>query len=125
MAKQYDTFDEFWPFYVLEHAQAGTRILHFIGTSLLLTCLFAIFFVGSFWFLFLGVLFAYGCAWAGHFLVEKNRPATFKYPFFSLAGDFKMYCLMLTGRMTQEVERCKLHRRKLHKKGTASRSLRS
>jgi hypothetical protein len=106
MAKQFKNFAEFWPFYVMEHAKAGTRLLHFIGTSLLLICLATIFLMGSAWFLMLGVVLAYGFAWTGHFLVEKNRPATFKYPFFSLAGDFKMYALMLTGKMNQEVERC-------------------
>jgi hypothetical protein len=107
MAKQYRSFAEFWPFYVMEHAKAGTRILHFIGTSLLFICLAAIFVLGSAWFLLFGVVFAYGCAWTGHFLVEKNRPATFKYPFLSLAGDFKMYGMMLAGKMDQEVDRCR------------------
>jgi hypothetical protein len=108
MAKQFKSFSEFWPFYAMEHAKGGTRLLHFIGTSLLLICLAAIFVLDSAWFLLLGIFFAYGFAWTGHFLVEKNRPATFKYPFFSLAGDFRMYGMMLTGKMEKEVERLKL-----------------
>ena len=108
MSKQYNSFAEFWPFYVMEHAKSGTRLLHFIGTSLLLICIAAIFLSRSAWFLLFGVLLAYGCAWTGHFLIEKNRPATFKYPFLSLAGDFRMYGMMLAGKMEQEVERCRV-----------------
>jgi hypothetical protein len=105
MATKYRTFSEFWPFYVLEHSQPGTRQLHFIGTTLLFICLAAIPLIGSVWFLLIGIVTAYGCAWIGHFLIEKNRPATFKYPFLSLAGDFKMYAMMLAGKMDREVER--------------------
>lgn len=46
-----------------------------------------------------GVVFAYGCAWIGHFGVEKNRPATFKYPVWSLAGDFRMWSHMVRGKL--------------------------
>jgi hypothetical protein len=104
MATNYRNFAEFWPFYVLEHSKPGTRKLHFIGTTLLLINLIAIPVTRSVWFLLSGIVAAYGCAWIGHFVIEKNRPATFKYPFFSLLGDFKMYALMLTGKMDREVE---------------------
>lgn len=104
MMERYRSFSEFWPFYVLEHSKPGTRKLHFIGTSLLFICLVTILLTGSLWFLFAGIVAAYGCAWIGHFFIEKNRPATFKYPFFSLVGDFKMYAMMLSGKMDREVE---------------------
>lgn len=103
MAK-YRSFSEFWPFYVLEHSKPGTRKLHFIGTTLLFICLVAIPLTRSMWFLLAGIIAAYGCAWIGHFFVEKNRPATFQYPFLSLLGDFKMYAMMLTGKMDREIE---------------------
>jgi hypothetical protein len=106
MSKRFDSFAEFWPFYVMEHSRSGTRVLHFIGTSLLWICIALIFLSKSAWFLLLGVVLGYGCAWTGHFFIQKNRPATFKYPFFSLAGDFKMYALMITGKMGKEIERC-------------------
>jgi hypothetical protein len=110
MSKRFDTFAEFWPFYVMEHSRSGTRILHFIGTTLLWICIALMIFSGSAWFLLFGVVLAYGFAWTGHFFIEKNRPATFKHPFFSLVGDFKMYALMITGKMGKEIERCAAQR---------------
>jgi hypothetical protein len=107
MMERYRSFSEFWPFYVLEHSKPGTRKLHFIGTTLLFLCLAAIPLTRSLWFLLIGIVAAYGCAWIGHFFVEKNRPATFQYPFLSLLGDFKMYAMMLAGKMDQEIENLK------------------
>ena len=106
--KEYKDFKEFWPFYVLEHSQKGTRLLHFIGTTMLFLFVALAFRNASPLFLLAGIVSAYGCAWAGHFVIEKNRPATFQYPLLSLMGDFKMYALMLTGRMGTEVEKMKL-----------------
>ncbi len=108
MTKQYTTFDQFWPYYVLEHSQRGTRLLHFAGTSLLFLLLIHAILTQSLWSMLAGVICGYAFAWIGHFCFEKNRPATFQYPFFSLIGDFKMYGLMWTGKMGQEVERMKL-----------------
>jgi hypothetical protein len=99
------TFEEFWPFYVSQHRRAGTRLTHFAGTTLGLL-FFADAAVTALPLLLLyGLLAAYGLAWAGHFFIEKNRPATFQYPFWSFVGDLKMYGLMWRGRMTAEVER--------------------
>lgn len=98
------TFEEFWPYYVGEHRNKLNRTLHVVGTSL------AIFFLtwavtsGRFMFVIVALLFGYGFAWIGHFFVEKNKPATFKHPLWSLVGDFKMLALVLTGRM--EAENC-------------------
>ncbi len=103
--KKYLTFSEFWPFYVAEHSRRGTRILHFLGTTLFFIFLSKALFYQSLKDLIPAVALAYGCAWTGHFLIEKNRPATFQYPLFSLMGDFKMYWLMLRGRMKGEVLR--------------------
>jgi hypothetical protein len=110
MAERLETFADFWPFYVMEHSLPMTRHLHFIGTTLLLPCLIEAIRTSSGWFLLLGMAFAYGFAWTGHFFVEKNRPATFRHPLFSLIGDFKMYGMMWARRMDQEVERCRLAR---------------
>ena len=96
---QYRTFHDFYPFYLTEHSRSGTRRLHFAGTLLvLLTLAYAI--AARRWGLLVLVpLFGYGFAWAGHFFVERNRPATFQYPLYSLAGDFRMFADMLRGRV--------------------------
>jgi len=99
------TFSEFWPFYLAEHSKSGTRALHFIGTTLLLICLCLALYHASIFFILYGVFCGYGFAWIGHFFVEKNRPATFQYPIYSLMGDFKMYGLMMTGRLGKLPER--------------------
>ncbi|MBX3281319.1 MAG: DUF962 domain-containing protein [Acidobacteria bacterium] len=99
------TYAEFWDFYVAEHSKPLTRILHFAGTTLGIALL--IYFVASGrWYLFpLFFVVGYAFAWFAHFVVEKNRPATFKYPVWSFISDFKMIAYMLAGRMGKEVER--------------------
>jgi hypothetical protein len=98
--EEYRTFEDFYPFYLSEHSRSGTRRLHFVGTLLvLLTAVFAL--VTRRWgFLALVPLFGYGLAWVGHFAVEKNRPATFQHPIYSLAGDFRMFADMVRGRVS-------------------------
>ena len=93
------SFEEFWPYYLGEHSNPVCRILHFVGTTGALT-LAGIAAVTLNPFLLLPALVCgYGFAWIGHFFIEKNRPATFKYPLWSLRGDFKLYGLMLRGKM--------------------------
>ncbi len=99
------SFKEFWPFYVREHAHPTNRGLHFIGSTLGLVCLVLAFSIGSMWLLPTGLVFGYGFAWVGHFFIEHNKPATFQYPIWSLCADWKMWALMLTGRMEPEVRR--------------------
>ncbi|MDJ0928989.1 MAG: DUF962 domain-containing protein [Gammaproteobacteria bacterium] len=102
--KTYQTFADFWPHYVREHSLLLTRQFHFVGTLLALVCVTgAVIFD---WRLVLVAFVAgYGPAWISHFLIEKNRPATFTYPVWSLLADFRMFWFMLTGRMTAEVTR--------------------
>src|SRR5918993_4610438 len=97
------SFEEFWPYYVEEHSQPATRALHFAGTAAALACLAALAAKGKWKWLPLALAPGYAAAWAGHFLVEKNRPATFKYPLWSLMADQKMFALMLTRRMEEEI----------------------
>lgn len=103
--RRMETFAEFWPFYVGEHSKPGTRALHVAGSSL------GLLFVGLAAArrrpaLLLAALAAgYGFAWVGHFFVEKNRPATFRYPLWSFLGDWKMFALTCRGRMGAEIER--------------------
>ena len=98
------TFEEFWPFYVSQHSRSSTRALHFAGTTMVLGSL-AAGLLASPWLVLAAFPLGYGPAWIGHFFFEKNRPATFTYPLWSLRGDFRMYVLMLTGRMAPEVDR--------------------
>lgn len=103
--KRINSFAEFWPYYVREHAAPGCRALHFIGSTLGLVCLLATFITGKLWLILLGFALGYGFAWTGHFFIEHNRPATFQYPLWSFRADWKMWWLTLVGRMRLEVER--------------------
>ncbi len=96
---KFKTFEDFYPFYLGEHSNLQNRRLHFIGTSFVIVLIFAIFFTGNWWLLWLVPLMGYGFAWYGHFIVEKNRPATFKHPIYSLMGDFRMFWDILTGKI--------------------------
>jgi len=99
------TYAEFWEFYLQEHSRPLTRLLHLTGTFLGLGLMIYFVSVGR-WYLFLIFpLIGYSFAWFAHFVVEKNRPATFKYPLWSFISDFRMIWFMLTGRMAREVER--------------------
>jgi hypothetical protein len=101
------SFEEFWPFYVAEHSQPKTRALHFAGTAAALACIGALAAKGKWKWLPVALVPGYAAAWAAHFLVEKNRPATFKYPLWSFMADQKMFALMLSQRMEEEIERIK------------------
>ncbi|ABC64030.1 DUF962 domain-containing protein [Erythrobacter litoralis] len=103
--RAYRSFAEFWPFYLKEHSKPETRALHYVGTSLVVAiALYAV--VAQQWLLLIALpLAGYFFAWIAHFGVEKNRPATFTYPLWSLAADFKMWGLWLTGRLKPELEK--------------------
>lgn|SRR5690554_4503623 len=96
--KKYTSFDEFYPYYLTEHRQKGTRILHFIGTSGFFALVIAAIISQNWWLILGGIVFAYGCAWVGHFFIEKNKPATFQYPLWSLMSDFKLYFEIIAGK---------------------------
>ena len=100
------SFSEFWPFYCRAHSRRATRWLHFAGSvsgPLLAAAAWGA--TGSALSLLLWPVVGYGFAWPAHFLVEKNRPATFGHPFWSLRADYRMVALMLAGRMDDEVAR--------------------
>lgn len=104
MVPKLTTYEEFWPYYVSEHSLPTTRTLHFVGTALVLACV-ALGLLVSPWWLLAAPLAGYGFAWVGHFFFERNRPATFTYPLWSLRADFRMFRLILLGRMRPELER--------------------
>ena len=98
MPAQSLTFSEFYPRYLREHSRRGTRVLHFVGTTLFILGLGQLLRTGNWNWLGGGVVAAYGFAWVGHFFVEHNRPATFLHPWYSLLGDFRMYFDLWRGR---------------------------
>jgi hypothetical protein len=104
MEKRFQSFGEFYPFYLTEHQNPTSRLLHFIGTSLFFMFLITAFVTGNFNLLWFCPLMGYGFAWVGHFFYEKNKPATFQYPLWSLASDFKLYFQILGGKQKLKVK---------------------
>jgi len=98
MNSRYQNFSEFWPFYLSQHQNPDCRRLHVVGSFLGSMCLALAFFFGTTWIL-VGLSIGYACAWIGHFVFEKNRPATFQYPLWSFVADYKMSYEILTGRL--------------------------
>ena len=109
--KRIENYREFWDFYVSEHQQPITRYLHFVGTTLGIVLLVFLVRGGHWLYLPLCLVVGYAFAWFSHFFVEKNKPASFKYPWWSFISDYKMLWFMLTGRMDAEVERVILQKR--------------
>ena len=97
--KQFNSFAEFYPYYLKEHGNSTCRRLHFIGTTLVIGLLAYAIGRGSLGLLLAIPIAGYSFAWIGHFFFEKNRPATFKHPFYSLLGDFVMYRDMILGKV--------------------------
>ncbi len=101
----YKTYEEFWPFYLGEHSKPATRMFHFVGTTLALIDIGLAIVLLDPMLLIAAPIAAYGFAWVSHFFIEKNRPATFTYPWWSLKGDIRMYWLIATGRIGAELAR--------------------
>jgi hypothetical protein len=99
-AKQFDSFSDFYPYYLQEHANATCRILHFIGSWLVLGVIGLSIYSSNAALLWLIPIIGYGFAWVGHFFFEKNKPATFKHPFYSLLGDWVMFKDILVGKVS-------------------------
>lgn len=95
----YGSVAEFYPFYLSQHASRTNRRLHFVGTTVVIALIVAAVISGNYLLLLALPVAGYGFAWMGHFAFEKNKPATFTYPFYSLACDFVMYKDMLLGRI--------------------------
>src|SRR5215216_93686 len=93
------SFAEFYPFYLSEHRHPVSRVLHYIGTWGAVLCVAAFAVTGNFWWLAGSGLSGYSFAWLGHFRFEHNRPATFRYPFYSLASDFRMWWELNLGKL--------------------------
>ncbi len=103
-AWQMRSFAEFWPYYLREHSQPATRYIHVAGTVTGLA-LIAASFLGGPMLALVGVMVGYALAWVAHFQIERNRPATFSHPLWSLLGDLRMTALFLGGRLNGELRR--------------------
>ena len=97
--RRFASFREFYPFYLSEHANRTSRRLHFIGSCGVLVVVATAIASANAWWLLAALVCGYGFAWVGHFFFEKNRPATFRHPFYSFAGDWVMFVDILRGRV--------------------------
>ena len=98
--RAFKSFEQFYPFYLGEHSNRVCRRLHFLGSSLALSCLALLALTGNAWWLLAGLVCGYGFAWLGHFAFEKNKPASFKRPLYSFMGDWVMFKDILTGKIS-------------------------
>lgn len=103
--QRFSSFRQFWPYYLQEHARAGTRVLHYIGTSLVLAITGLLIASGDWRMLPALPIAGYGFAWAGHMLVEHNRPATFRHPLWSLGADFLLWYRFVMGHSGHDLRR--------------------
>jgi len=96
---QFATFAAFYPFYLAEHRNRVCRRLHFAGSVIVIATLVTAFITREPWWLAVAPVAGYGLAWIGHFFFERNRPATFSHPFYSLLGDWVMFRDLLWGKL--------------------------
>ncbi|MFZ5630678.1 MAG: Mpo1-like protein [Spirochaetota bacterium] len=101
----YRTLQEFWPFYLHEHSSVRNRLLHFVGSTLGLFVFAIAVGISNYVLVIPALVSGYAFAWFGHFFIEKNRPATFKYPLKSFISDWRMWYTMLTGRIAAELRK--------------------
>jgi len=102
-------YADFWPYYLREHARPATRRLHYIGTALTFVFAGLALSRGGWWWLAVPIA-GYGFAWAAHFMVERNRPATFTHPLWSLVSDYRMFFLALSGKLASHLVRAGIGR---------------
>jgi hypothetical protein len=100
MEQKYTSFSDFYPYYLSEHANSTCRLLHFIGSWLVLSLIAFALITNQLVFLWLVPVIGYGFAWVGHFFYEHNKPATFQYPLYSFMGDWLMFKDILTGKVS-------------------------
>lgn len=105
MSERIRTYAEFWPFYLREHSLPVTRWMHFVGTSAGVGIAVAAAVLGKASLVPAALVASYGLAWVSHFGIEKNRPASFKYPLWSFISDFRMLGLMAVGQLGPHLER--------------------
>ncbi len=105
MAERSASYADFWPYYLREHAEPATRNMHYAGTVIASAVLVGALVTQTWWALLLYPLFGYGFAWVSHAFIERNKPATFVHPLWSLISDYRMTALAFTGRLKPHLER--------------------
>jgi hypothetical protein len=100
-----DTYQQFWLFYLREHHKLWTRRWHIAGTLFATTCIVAAIVLANPWLLLAAAIAGYGPAWIAHFVIQRNQPATWRYPLWSLASDFRMTFAWLSGNLTRELRK--------------------
>jgi hypothetical protein len=121
--KSIESFEEFWDFYVGEHKKPATRALHFVGTTAAVACVAGGLLTKRRWLLLVAPFAGYGPAWASHFFIEKNKPASFTYPLWSLQADFVMWWKIASRQMQAEVDRVIRQEEEAEQKAKASGSV--
>jgi len=96
---KFASFAEFYPFYLTEHRNRVCRRLHFVGSMVVIAAIVTAVITRDAWWLAAAPVAGYGLAWIGHFFFERNRPATFSHPFYSLLGDWVMFRDLLNGKL--------------------------
>ncbi|MCB9032678.1 MAG: DUF962 domain-containing protein [Chitinophagales bacterium] len=107
MEKKYQSLKAFYPYYLTEHSNPTCRVLHYVGTGLVILALVWLIVQPTWWKVAMLPLLGYTFAWIGHFFFEKNKPATFQYPFYSLASDFIMFYHFLTRQIDDKLAEAK------------------
>lgn len=105
--KKFESLEEFYPFYLTEHSNNTCRALHFVGTGLVISITISAFITQTWWLLALLPVVGYGFAWIGHFAFEKNKPAAFKQPLYSLVSDFMMFYHIATFQLPSKMANAK------------------
>jgi hypothetical protein len=98
--QHFANFAQFYPFYLSEHSNLMSRRLHFVGSLGVIGCIAMAIATGNWLWLPAAVVCGYGFAWVGHFVFEKNRPATFRHPIYSLMGDWVMFSDICRGKIS-------------------------
>jgi len=104
------SFARFWPVYLREHRCTRCRALHYVAATASIGVAVAAACARSWWLLLAAPVTGYGFAWLGHACFERNRPATWRHPWWSLRAEWRMFALALTGRLRRHIEQAEAER---------------
>lgn len=93
-------YHTFYRFYLTEHRNIMSRRLHVTGSSIGLYFFAKAIVKSKPRYFAYGLISGYACAWVGHFIFEKNKPASFKQPLYSFISDWRMFADVLKGNLS-------------------------